>query len=146
MLKHTACVFYIHTFVINNFYNNKLSLISAMTRTSAIWFLGNISTSHELPERPPRKVSVESSESPVLVIRTNTRSSKVQSAVRRSEMAYDNLFELWYWFNVRCVVCFYVGIVILVSFVFVYVYIQCICLCIYRCIMCLSPELWIFLE
>ena len=43
---------------------------------------------------PPRKVSVEGSESPVLVIRTNTRSSKVQSAVRRSEMANDNLFEL----------------------------------------------------
>ncbi|KAL4216361.1 hypothetical protein ACF0H5_024088 [Mactra antiquata] len=43
---------------------------------------------------PPRKISMEDPESPVLVIRSNMKSSKVQSAVKRSEKANDDLFEL----------------------------------------------------
>lgn len=42
----------------------------------------------------PRRISMEDPDSPVLVIRSNTRSTKVQSAVRRSEQANDDLFEL----------------------------------------------------
>lgn len=43
---------------------------------------------------PPRRVSMEDPDSPVLIIRSNTRSTKVQTAVRRSEQANDDLFEL----------------------------------------------------
>ncbi|XP_060555260.1 lysM and putative peptidoglycan-binding domain-containing protein 2-like isoform X2 [Ruditapes philippinarum] len=44
--------------------------------------------------QPTRKISLEDPDSPVLVIRSNMKSSKVKTAVKRSEKANDDLFEL----------------------------------------------------
>ncbi|XP_045183125.1 lysM and putative peptidoglycan-binding domain-containing protein 2-like isoform X2 [Mercenaria mercenaria] len=49
---------------------------------------------HSSRVQPTRKIPLEDPDSPVLVIRSNMKSSKVQTAVKRSEKANDDLFEL----------------------------------------------------
>ena len=54
---------------------------------------------HSSRAQSTRKISLEDPDSPVLVIRSNMKSSKVKTAVKRSEKANDDLFELWFFIS-----------------------------------------------